>query len=542
MADTLDSGGTETLESPAGEPTNEISSELEEGERVPASLIPGCKKNEYGGFSLRYKKFLYILDSNYCVDVKTADASSDYDWGGDEDPPSPFEPPPVANREKEVDDAFAALGYTRDNAAASSYFSEEETMVSEPVQLDIPDTSGQPSLTLDFSSKEPGKPSGPIPPPAGRAEPVFQNGDILPEHLRERCEQDLSTGGGRITIGNRLYLLDNRFQVTAGMTLSYPRAETVANAVSQNQSSPAAPLEIAPPPASPPRPRPPAPAEQVPVRQTEPVAKNEPVAKTEPVAKIEPVAKLEPVAKIESVAKAEPVAKIEPVAKAEPVKKITSKKHIPIPGIVDNLVAVFETTLDKYNISADFFKDTVLAEPSRPALMRAIRGDLAHLNDDTKEATQQGIQTIFQREAGFNLFKAVLTHELYIKSTLSGRGDNMKYFLTDIIATATDGLTAPFSEGSPGDEQQLYVAFFGSRVGVYSDKTAVLKRVYLKIRGDIFQQYDQLMQGREHVGFKALLIAKLYEYTTRLDRGNGITMMRLSRDIMVKKKKKAPTG
>jgi hypothetical protein len=137
-----------------------------------------------------------------------------------------------------------------------------------------------------------------------------------------------------------------------------------------------------------------------------------------------------------------------------------------------------------------------------------------------------------ESERGFNLFKAALIHELYIKSTVIGRGENMTDFLTLIAATQPNGTTGELQDSLSLEEQKNLVKFFKNRAHVYTDKTDTITRVYLQIRSSVFDQYEKLSSSKEKVRFNALLICKLYEQTTRLDRGNGITMIRLSRDLL----------
>ncbi|MGE5340588.1 MAG: hypothetical protein ACM3SY_03820 [Candidatus Omnitrophota bacterium] len=204
---------------------------------------------------------------------------------------------------------------------------------------------------------------------------------------------------------------------------------------------------------------------------------------------------------------------------------------LPEHEIVDHLIAVIETSLKKNKISADFFKESVLDPKNRPTLISVYNGDLTELNDHTREAAAFGEITVLD-ESGLSLLKAALIHELYIKSTLAGRGENMRFFLTAVVAAKPDGTIDHIDEKVSFDKQQRMVEFFGERANIYTDKTDIIKRVYRQIRSTIYNQYQQFMDAEEKILFRAFLILKLYEYTTRLDRGNGLTMIRLSRDIM----------
>jgi hypothetical protein len=374
--------------------------ELEEGQQVPEKLKPLCIKNAYGGYTLRYNRFLYLLGSDYRVEMKSADSMSDYQLEGEDDV-TLLEP-------RELVDAI-----TPDESSA-----EQEMGIE------------------------------------------LQRGETLPLYMREQCEEDISTGGGcRITIGDYLYLLDPDYRVTVKMKLSYSHAAA--------STSPTAAAEI-------------------------------------------------------------PVPESKKPGEKEPPKKQPSVKKI-ISGVVKH----FKAALKKYNISADFFKETVLSSGSREVLTHVYDGDLTELNDDTREAASQGKQTVLE-EKGFTLFRAALLHELYIKSTFAGRGENMKYFVTYIASIEPDGTLeeARFDDKISLEQQREMVEFFSSRRKEYSDKAGIITRVHHLLRKNAFNEYNALRQAGENVRFNAFLIAKLYEHTTRLDRGDGITMIRLSRDLM----------
>ena len=108
----------------------------------------------------------------------------------------------------------------------------------------------------------------------------------------------------------------------------------------------------------------------------------------------------------------------------------------------------------------------------------------------------------------------------------------MKYFITYVIAIQPDGSVKEFEGGIPVDKQEEMLRFFNSRSDEYTDKSEIIARVYRKIRLSILKEYEAQRKAGEEIYFKAFLIVKLYEHTTRLDRGDGISMIRLSRDIM----------
>jgi hypothetical protein len=211
----------------------------------------------------------------------------------------------------------------------------------------------------------------------------------------------------------------------------------------------------------------------------------------------------------------------------------SSPKKLSTEEIIYNVINAFTSALDTYNIQADYFKETVLDPNNSEILLHTYHGDLEQLNDDTREAASQGkIVKLPDKESGFNLFKAVLIHELYIKSTVTGRGENMKQFLTVIAAIHPDGTLNELQDNNSLEEQRRMVNFFKNRAHVYTDKTDTITRVYLQIRSNIYDQYEKLLASKEKVRFNPLLVCKLYELTTRLDRGNGITMIRLTRDLL----------
>jgi hypothetical protein len=356
-----------------------------EGQQLPDLLKPFCKPNGYGGYSLRYEKFLYMLDRNYRIEIKTPDsfAGFNFDQGPVEPGPKSVEPSMIPDKDIELD-----------------------------------------------------------------------RGDTLPANLRRQCEAEIGPGAGsRITIGDYLYILNAQYKVTQKMKISYFDDDEDSGKT----------------------------------QETGPV----PAIKEQPAA----------------------------------------PEKLSAGDIVDNLIKSFGILLDQYNISADFFKESVLSSSNRENLIRAYDGNLSELNDDTREASLRGEKTVL-KEKGYSLFKAVLIHEIYIKTTLAGRGDKMEYFLTHIVAAKPDGSIAPLQDNLPQEEQKKMIDLFGERADFYPDKTDVIKRVYRQIRKTILEEYKEIEYEHEDVRLNALLIAKLYENTNRLDRGSGVTMIRLCRDII----------
>jgi hypothetical protein len=382
--------------------------EFEEGQPIPESLQDRCKENDYGGYTFRYNKFLYLLDSAYCVEIKSPDTHSRYE----------SQLPPVDAREEDLSSDVLTL---------TDPISEPEQEAEQEQEADL----------------------------------ELQPGDTLPAPLRSQCESQLGHGyGSRIIIGHYLYHLSPTFKVQKKMKISY---EDEGN--SAGSEAPAAGAEV------------------------------------------------------------------------QPGTQDQDQANPPVDTIINNLVDIFQMALDHYQISADYFKESVLGTGNREALVRAYHGDLESLNDDTREASSQGKKVkLEKRESGLNLLKAALIHELYIKTTVSGRGEMMKYFLTHIAAAQADGTVAELQDDLSKEDQQQILEFFKNQSGVYTDKTEIIKRIHLQFRFSLMDEYKELWLSRENVWFNALLIARLYQNTTRLDRGDGITMIRLTRDLLESEK------
>ncbi len=383
--------------------------DFDEGDKIPKRLIDQCIKNEYGGYTLRYNNFLYMLDRKYRVEIKTMDSNHKYEL--------------------------------EQNALSEPLESTKfETTDDDILTLTDPLTDSDTDIDLNMDMRM-------------ETDIELEQGDILPARLRSLCEAEIGHSyGSRIVLGDYLYQLDPGFKVLQKMKISY-----------MDEGGNKGPEPTSP----------------------------------------------------------------------EPVETAAPEKELSIEDIVNNVVKVFETALDTYNIQADYFKETALGPGNREILFRAYHGDLEGLNDDTREAASLGkIVKLPESESGFNLFKAALIHELYIKSTVPGRGENMNDFLTLIAATQPDGTAEELQDSLSFEEQKNMVKFFKDRAHVYTDKTDTITRVYLQVRGSIFEQYEKLSSSKEKVRFNALLICKIYEQTTRLDRGNGITMIRLTRDLL----------
>lgn len=376
--------------------------EFYEGQVLPPEFRSMCEENDYKGYNLRYKKFFYMMDSQYRIEIKTTDAFNNFDVAEDF-----LEPEPQYG----------------------------ETTVKTESVLDKPDS--QPLFDRNIE---------------------LNKGDSLPPHFRDECETDITGAAGyRVTIGDYLYILDSEYVVIQKMKFSVVDTD----------------FDLA----------------------VEPPSLSSPVEENKET--------------------------------QSPVRPSDDEILIQ----VNRLIKTFHENLDAFHISAGFFIESVFKPSNREVLVRAYNGNLAKLNDDTREADLKG-ETVILREFGFNLFKAVLIHELYIKTTLAGRGDKMKYFLTHIAAAQPDGSVSNLQDNLPQESQKKYMEYFESRADYYTDKTEIIKRVYRHIRPTVHEDYKEMRLSRENIRFDAFIIAKLYEHTTRLDRGSGITIIRLTRDIL----------
>jgi len=383
---------------------------FEEGEKIPKHLKEQCRKNDYGGYTLRFNKYLYMLDEKYRIEIKSPDTDSHYILP-DEDQSAPL------------------LYGSGENENPDNIFN-----LTDPISVEEDETSGAEDDEIEL-----------------------QVGDVLPARLRAQCEALLGYGyGSRITFGDYLYLLDPNFKVIQKMKISYIDD-------GDDKDKKASPSTI-----------------------------NETRG-----------------------------------------KKMIERDGLPPKKIVANLTKVIRDALERYEIKADYYKDTVLIPNHFDILVSAYHGNLDKLNDDTQEAAVKGKSLLLpEKERGFNLLKASLIHEFYIKSTLSGRGNKAKFFLTHIYSTSPDGKVGNLLDNIPLEEQKKIVEYFKNRSLVYTDKTDIIRRVHVHIRNTIFGHYKESWLNKENVRFNALLICKLYENTTRLDRGDGITMIRLTRDLL----------
>ena len=216
-------------------------------------------------------------------------------------------------------------------------------------------------------------------------------------------------------------------------------------------------------------------------------------------------------------------------------------------AIVDIIIGKFKYALNAFHIKADYFVQEKLGPLNAERFLRVYKGKIDKLNKETEEGFKSGDYQ--QICGGLNTLKASLIHELYINSTLAGRsfgeeegtepGRNMKGLLTFQNLLKKDGTLNEKERDLSKLEQKNFIDFFGRLESRYMDKKDVIVRVYQKIKYDFGK--GLLTFKKEKISFdkfKAIMIYKLYENTNRLDRGNGISMIGLVKDIFDIKLKK----
>jgi len=118
-----------------------------------------------------------------------------------------------------------------------------------------------------------------------------------------------------------------------------------------------------------------------------------------------------------------------------------------------------------------------------------------------------------------------------LKSTFRGRGERIVVFLTHIISPWKDAsLTISQADLSLSGQEKL-IDFLNKRSEVYSDIGDILYRVYTEVKGNIHDEFDVVKKEGKTL-FKAFLIDKLYQMISRPDKGDGISLICLSKDIM----------
>lgn len=391
-------------EEPEVEPSDEITLKIdaekiqkklaeitfEEGTKIPDGLKSQCKKNEYGGYSLEFNNYFYVLDAGYRVEIRR----------------------PVKTK-----------------APTSDFTLEADDLVT------------------------PAQDKGDVGEPVKAGKVVLDKGDILPEHLRSRCEVDLSAGSGfRIEVDNSTYILDEDYRVVVKMSHHYQADEE------------------------------------------------------------EPV-----------------VPQPEPAAAMEQQQKQDSQQHPP-EKIVESVLKKFKIAIKVDRVSVDLFLQQTLIPANKPVFLNIYQGDLTELNEDTKAAAKMGRITKL-KTGGISLLKAALLHELYMKSTFSGRGERMLEFLTHIISPWKDAALTITQKDLYMTGQERLLDFTGKQSDIYGDIGDVIHRIYMEIKGSVFEEYRKVQKEGSTL-FKAFLINKLYEKISRPERGDGISLIILVKNIM----------
>lgn len=209
--------------------------------------------------------------------------------------------------------------------------------------------------------------------------------------------------------------------------------------------------------------------------------------------------------------------------------RTTDDRHPP-GKIVDSVLKKFQIALKVDKINADLFIKETLVPGKRNLFLNVYHGDLSELNEDTRAAAETGKVTKIS-EGGISLLKAALIHELYLKSTYRGRGEQMIEFLTHIISPWKDAALTITQKDLSGTEQQRLIDFVNRQSGVYQDIGEVLHQIYMEMKVNIQDEYKRV-QKEGRTLFKAFLIDRLYEKISRPDKGDGISLICLSRDIM----------
>ncbi len=192
--------------------------------------------------------------------------------------------------------------------------------------------------------------------------------------------------------------------------------------------------------------------------------------------------------------------------------------------------------LARHGITASFFRDTILQPGRKQLFARALAGDIdADLLGDKRPPTTDE-KMVLRRQAGPTLLKAVLLHNLYINSVKSQRGDDlpedrgkrMRGFIADLICWQQ----RPEPAAPRGDREPLLRHFQRlSMLSHFEPKKMMIERVYMQIEAD--PDYRGLARDKAPLlDLKTMLIYKLYSLTNISDRGNGVEMILLVREIM----------
>ena len=299
----------------------------------------------------------------------------------------------------------------------------------------------------------------------------FYKDDLLPNRLRSRCQK--TVGGYQIKMGSLLYILNAKYQIKDKINLTYAEIEKFKD-----------------------------------------IQLNE---KTIPHLRIHDEEK-------------KTLTRVK-----ERKKDIKKASKLPAKEIVDVSIEKFKYAIKLNNIQGDYYIQEKLGKKNLQALNCLYNGDLSQLNEDTRNIKSR--ELITNLDGGLSMLKAGLIHELYINTTLEGRGGkegtDMNKFLTYIIAIKEDGSLGGIHQILSSAEQKKMINLFGDSAANYPDRSEVIRDVYHKIVSDYKKmEREEEMKDIGNEKFKAFLIRKLYLYTNRTDRGNGVTMICLTRDII----------
>lgn len=213
---------------------------------------------------------------------------------------------------------------------------------------------------------------------------------------------------------------------------------------------------------------------------------------------------------------------------AEPVEIKLSQNQI-----VDGLVKAVTKSVNKNGIEAEYYITERLSEKTR--LLNVMGGNLGVLNDETSEAASNGAPV--NHKAGYSLLKAALLHELFINTTLGGRGGHrsriMRQFILELILITERGRFEQDKSVITGDNQKRVLNWLMEFRKTFTDKREVIESLINRLMDD--DELKKISHQKDYMNtsmFKALVISKVYEYTTRLDRGNGLAIIALSRAVM----------
>lgn len=210
-------------------------------------------------------------------------------------------------------------------------------------------------------------------------------------------------------------------------------------------------------------------------------------------------------------------------------------------SIVTKIVNRFKKAIKSNKLQLDYFVEQKLSNEKYDDLAKVLLGDIKYLNEEIREGVAKNPER--KIGGGLSLLKAALIHELYINTTLVGRvgkdnqgiesGRTLKALWTFLILlNHNSSLRQLGADISPAEQKEM-IRFVGGLQDKYKDKGEIIKRIYKKLLFDLDEGI--LTFGNRSISvdkFKAILIYKFYENTNRMDRGDGITMICITRDII----------